>query len=225
MSPAPTVETAISRWIATFAGGAAPGRILDVGCGTRPYEPLFTGWEYIGIDVAVSGRPAEYKVVDQYFDGHSIPYPDESFDAVLCTEVLEHCVDATRIAGEIRRVLRPGGNAVITVPFMWGEHEMPYDFRRYSINGITQMLESVGLEVIRADRSQPGIDAIAALVASEINNSVRNLENGRLSIRARFVRQVEPYLWTILRRLWQSQYAFVRVYVDNLVVARRPFAD
>jgi SAM-dependent methyltransferase len=221
MTPAPIVETAISRWITTFSQEAAPGRILDVGCGTRPYEQLFVGWEYVGIDVAESGRPSEHKVVDRYFDGLTIPYQDESFDAVLCTEVLEHCVDATRIAGEIRRVLRPGGQAVITVPFMWGEHEMPYDFRRYSINGITQMLEFVGLEVIRAERSQPGIEAIAALVASEINNSVRNIESRPLSLRSRLMRRAEPYLWVILRRLWQSQYVFDRVYIDNLIVAER----
>ena len=96
-------------------------------------------------------RRPEFKVVDGYFDGLSIPYEEGAFDAVLCTEVLEHCVDAVRIVGEVRRVLKPGGHAVITVPFMWGEHEMPYDFRRYSINGITQVLQSVGLKIVRAD--------------------------------------------------------------------------
>jgi SAM-dependent methyltransferase len=214
--------TPIAAWIAEFAAGSRPGRILDVGCGTRPYESLFEGWDYIGIDVEESGRPSEYKKVDRYFDGLTIPFEDGSFDAVVCTEVMEHCVDPERLASEMLRVLRPHGTAVITVPFMWGEHELPYDFRRYSVNGINRLLESVGFDAIRVERSQPGIEAIAAVVASEINNSLANVDSRPPRFVGKVLRRVEPYLWALLRRLWASQYSFRRVYVDNLVVARRP---
>jgi SAM-dependent methyltransferase len=215
--------TAIAQWVADFATASPPGRILDVGCGTRPYEGLFASWDYVGIDVEESGRAGELKHVDRYFDGRSIPFEDGSFDAVMCTEVLEHCVDPVALTAEMHRVLRPGGGAVITVPFMWGEHEIPYDFRRYSINGISQLLEAAGFVVEQSVRSQPGVDALAALAASEINNALQTgSSSGAASLRARALRKIEPYLWAVLRRTWRSQYVFARIYIDNLIVARRP---
>jgi SAM-dependent methyltransferase len=221
----PLAKTSIEDWIAKFVADARPGRVLDVGCGTRPYEQLFEGWDYIGIDVEDSGRPGHNKQVDRYFDGLTIPFDDASFEAVVCTEVLEHCVDEERLASEMLRVLRPDGKAVITVPFMWGEHELPFDFRRYSVNGISRLLESVGFDVLQIERSQPGIDAIAALVASEINNSIVNVDDRPPSVIGKTLRRVEPYLWVALRRLWGSQYSFQRVYIDNLVIARRRMDD
>ena len=214
--------TALGAWVAKFAvSEGKAGRLLDVGCGTKPYASLFPSWEFVGIDLQVSGRPADGKRVDAWFDGLTIPYEDQSFDAVLCTEVLEHAADPDRLAAEMWRVLRPERRLLVTVPFIWGEHETPFDFRRYSGEGIRGLLERAGFEILDLERSQEGIDAIEALVASEMRSSElrRPLRPG---FRKRVADAVETTLWRMTTALWRRRYSFDRIYIDNLVLAMRP---
>jgi SAM-dependent methyltransferase len=213
------MPTAIQQMVATFASGLAEGSVvLDVGCGMRPYEALFAHCQYVGIDVEASGRKADYKKPDRYFDGLNIPYDSDSFQAVLCTEVLEHCVDPQALALEMHRVLTPGGRLLVTVPFMWGEHEMPYDFRRYSRNGIARQLETVGFASVAVERLTRGVDAIEMLVHSEIVNYEQNVAPpAGTTVRAR--RRFSDRLWALQLRLWRRLYDFERIYVDNAVIA------
>ncbi len=128
----------INRWsllqnISLFADGVpAEARVLDIGCGLKPYRSLFVAKEYIGIDIEGGGHSDQAKVVDVYYDGRTVPYPDTSFDVVICTQVLEHADNADMLVAEAARVLRPGGKAFFSMPFMYPEHEVPYDFRRYT---------------------------------------------------------------------------------------------
>jgi SAM-dependent methyltransferase len=76
-----------------------------------------------------------------------LPFTDAAFDAVICTEVLEHVADATVLLEELARVLRPGGYAVVTVPFVFHYHEDPEDVRRYTPPGLRRALEHAGFDV------------------------------------------------------------------------------
>ena len=107
-------------------------KILDVGCGIRPYEILFKNSEYIGIDIEGGGHKEEYKKVDKYFDGKNIPFRDNSFDLVICTQVIEHNIEYEFLLKEIYRVLKKNGFLLLTAPFVWNEHEIPYDFFRFT---------------------------------------------------------------------------------------------
>src|SRR5262245_49179144 len=92
-----------------------PRDVLDVYCGTRPYEDLLPPTAHcVGLDVV--GNP--YGVADVVSDTF-LPFGDESFDLVMCIQAFYYVPDPVRGASEIRRVLRPGGTAVITVPFVW----------------------------------------------------------------------------------------------------------
>src|SRR5215471_15028097 len=95
------------------------GKLLDFGCGRKPYENLFTVDEYIGIDVEISGHDHSHSRVDVYYDGNHIPFPDKSFDALFCSEVLEHVFNPDDVLTEIARVLKPGAKAILTTPFAW----------------------------------------------------------------------------------------------------------
>lgn len=120
------------------------GRLLDVGCGNRPYAPWYDRFaeRSVGLD-ATPGRG-----VDVLGFADRLPFADETFDTVVATEVLEHVTDARRAVAELHRVLRPGGHALVTVPFLYPTHEAPYDFRRFTHFGLRSLLEGHGLEVV-----------------------------------------------------------------------------
>ena|ERR1700722_5582721 len=146
----------IRRNLYTNIRRAAPllkGRLLDFGCGRKPYENLFSVSEYVGLDMEQTGHNHRNSKVDVYYDGKHIPFPDESFDALFCGEVLEHVFDPELVLPEIRRVLKPDATALLTVPFCWNEHETPFDYARYSIFGIKYLLEKHGFEVLEVQRS------------------------------------------------------------------------
>ena len=92
-----------------------PRDVLDVYCGTRPYDDLLpTTARCVGLDVV--GNP--YGVADVVSDAF-LPFDDDSFDLVICIQAFYYVPDPARGMSEIRRVLRPGGTALITVPFAW----------------------------------------------------------------------------------------------------------
>ena len=126
--------------------GLLTGRLLDVGCGQMPFRHLLpTGASYTGIDIPAAssfGMQQNADIVE--FDGTRIPFPDNHFDAVLCTEVLEHAMAPEALIAEMHRVLRPGGSLVMTVPFAARVHHIPYDFHRFTRYRLAQMFAAFG---------------------------------------------------------------------------------
>jgi len=121
------------RWIAARAAELPAGsRVLDVGAGSCPYRPLFAHCEYRSQDFTnLAGeqlRHGGYGQIDYVCDAGAIPVADGSFDAVLCTEMLEHVPDPLRVIGEIARVLKPGGRLILTAPLGSGIHQEPYHY-------------------------------------------------------------------------------------------------
>lgn len=138
------------------------GRLLDLGCGSKPYQNLFSNVnEYIGMDIEVSGNDKNNrKYIDVYYDGKTIPFESNSFDSVLSSEVFEHIFNLDEILKEIHRVLKPGGNALFTLPFVWEEHEKPFDFARYSKFGIQHLLVNAGFKIIAYKKSTNDFETI-----------------------------------------------------------------
>ena len=116
-------------------------KILDVGCGTKPYENLFTNCHYAGTDVEGAGHDDNLKKVDKFYDGKDIPFGDGEFDVIICTEVLEHSEYPEALAKEMHRVLKKDGILFVTIPFVWNEHAIPFDFRRYTTFGLQKLFK------------------------------------------------------------------------------------
>jgi len=136
------------------------GRVLDVGCGGKPYAPWLRQAEkdrIVGIDV-VPGPGVDVVVSE----GGRWPFPDGSFDAVLCTQVLEHVADVGGMLEEIHRVLAPSGTVIASVPFLYPEHGAPRDFHRFSRHGIVRRF-TARFEIAEA-RTEGGFGSTACML-------------------------------------------------------------
>ena len=138
------------------------GRLLDVGCGAKPYQRLFTVDAYVGLDID-SAASRKLGTADYFYDGNAFPFDDDSFDAVLCNQVLEHVFSPDTFLGEVKRVLKPEGKFLLTVPFVWDEHEQPFDYGRYSSFGLRALLEKQDFKVIQHDKSGADVTVIFQL--------------------------------------------------------------
>ena len=133
-------------------------RILDVGCGTGAnLEMLSEFGEAEGVDVSAEAldfcRTRGLQNVRQGEAEH-LPYEDNSFDLVTGLDVVEHLDDDVAGLQEMRRVLRPGGRALLFVPafmFLWGvQDDISNHRRRYTIASLEKVVRQAGLEVERA---------------------------------------------------------------------------
>jgi SAM-dependent methyltransferase len=138
----------ILRFVQQAAAATAAGaRVLDAGAGDSPYRELFAHCEYAASDWTESVHPGA-RLADIVAPLHDIPVEDASFDAVLCTQVLEHVPDPGAVLAELHRVLAPGGRLWLTVPFVGELHEEPHDFFRYTTYALRAGCERAGFETI-----------------------------------------------------------------------------
>jgi SAM-dependent methyltransferase len=138
------------------------GRVLDVGAGRAPWRELLNQTEYVGLDVEGSARfgmPRDIAVV--YYDGKRFPFDNATFDHVLCVEVLEHVPDPAALLSEIRRVLRPAGTLVLTVPWSARQHHLPHDYFRFTRNALTALLQAAGFTPTKISERGNDVAAIA----------------------------------------------------------------
>jgi len=135
-------------------------RLLDLGCGARPYA-----WMYGRRDIECIAADFDVRTpgLDVRLDAQALPFADASFDCVLFSEVVEHLPDAPRALAEISRVLRPGGVLLITWPFAYMMHEVPHDHARYTEFGMAHLLAAHGLRIEVLVR-RGGVLAVAAVI-------------------------------------------------------------
>jgi SAM-dependent methyltransferase len=159
-----------------FAGFS--GRILDIGCGNSPFRDLFdpTISEYQGIDVQEASSFGYQNPDTIYYDGRVIPFADQSFDAFLCTEVLEHVVDPAQLIREMHRVLRPEGLGILTIPWSARFHYKPFDYHRYTPSMLENLFKGFSEQTIR-----PRGTDLASIASKIVVAYLRNLSRLRPS--------------------------------------------
>lgn len=154
------------------------GRVLDFGCGAKPYRDLFKKCtEYIGCDIEISGHSHRNEQIDVFYDGKKIPFEDNYFDNIFTSEVFEHVFNLGPILDELNRVLKPGGYMLATVPFIWNEHEIPFDYGRYTSFGIKSLLKQHGFKVIKLKKSTNYVEMIYQMKMEYIRCEIFKINN------------------------------------------------
>jgi SAM-dependent methyltransferase len=119
--------------------------------------------EYVGIDIKNEGHDHVKEKVDVYYDGKTIPFEKETFDSILSSEVFEHVPDMNESCRELSRVLKPHGKILVTVPFVWQEHELPFDFRRFTSIGLRKVLNDNGFEIMKEEKTGCFMEVVVQL--------------------------------------------------------------
>jgi|SRR5688572_11525380 len=197
-------------------GKSISGKVLDVGCGTKPYEKLFSASQYIGLDTQQSGHKHYNSKVDVYYDGKVFPFTNGEFDAVVCFQVLDDIFDPDSFLKEVNRVLKSNGNLLLTVSFVWEEHEQPYDNVRYTSFGLNHVLSNNGFEVVQLKKSVNNFGLVFQLINAYIYRVLS------FHILAKMLAFLLAIPFTVLGLL--LGFILPRnhdLYLDNIVLARK----
>jgi SAM-dependent methyltransferase len=178
------IRSALSRWLrgeaAELEGGDAV-RVLDVGCGPKPYYPFFAAVasSYVGVDV-VDNPAAELKGPVE-----ALPVDDASFDLVICTQVLEHCDDPAQAVRELRRVTAPGGRVLASTHGVQVYHPSPVDYWRWTHEGLRRLFEqNASWTSLRVEAGAGTASALAMLLGIYVEIALRRtaLARGPVSL-------------------------------------------
>ncbi len=148
------------------------GDVLDAYCGSRPYDDLLpAGARCVGLDV--EGNP--YGVAD-VVSNEFLPFDDASFDLVTCFEAFHYVEDPVHGVAEIRRVLRPAGTALVSVPFVW-EYDPTILEHRYTGPELASLFE--GWEDVRVVENGGRIVAWATLTGTILERARSRIPDAR----------------------------------------------
>ncbi len=138
------VERINRAYVQEAAGRYGRGRVLDAGCGRRPYAEFYSDYTGLEFDrTRYADAPA-----DVWGSGMELPFRDKAFATVFSSQVLEHVPEPWRMVAEMARVLEPGGHLILTAPHIWGLHEVPQDYFRFTCYGLEHLARRAGLQPI-----------------------------------------------------------------------------
>jgi len=171
---------------------AAP--LLDLGCGNRPYKAYYPPGEALGADVVQSSTNNVDVVIDPTV---ALPFPDERFESILCTQVLEHVEDPYLLITESYRVLKPRGRLILTCPFIWELHERPHDYLRFTEYWLRKTLAETGFHVEVMERQGGDLATIGQLIC--LSMAVRKIHLPRV------LQKMYNQFWAFLDRRSPSE--------------------
>jgi SAM-dependent methyltransferase len=137
-------------------------RLLDVGCGVKPYAPWFAPYvtEHVGLDIAANPEADLTGTIE------AIPAEESSFDLVICTQVLEHCDDPAQGIRELRRVVKPGGRVLLSTHGVQVFHPTPHDYWRWTHEGLERLFLTNGTWASVSVRPAAGTATTLAILLS-----------------------------------------------------------
>lgn len=136
----------------------ASGKLVDLGCGTKPYSPLFAPHiaSYFGVDYkpAAETNYGSLTAADLYADCTETGLEGGAFDTLLSTQVIEHVYDTGKFVKECHRLLKKGGVGLFTIPMSWRSHAEPYDYYRFTKFSIEKIFSEAGFETLELKETE-----------------------------------------------------------------------
>lgn len=140
----------VTKFVRRVSEGLTRGKfVLDAGAGECAYRRFFQHCTYISVDLAVGEVTWNYKNLDCIAFLDHLPFENASFDVVLCTQVLEHLEWPRETLSEFNRILKPGGRLFLTAPMSQSQHQVPYDFFRYTSFGLRSICEHANFTQVK----------------------------------------------------------------------------
>lgn len=188
------------------------GHALDIGAGNGRYKAMLSPYfsKYETADIV---HDADYVV-----DAAHIPVADNTFDTVVSFQTLEHVEDERAVVSEMYRVLKPGGRAVVTAPFLTAQHNDPTDFRRYSKDGMALTLRRAGFEIVEIGSYGGLFAAIGSFIRFTLTNPTKDPMRKPRGRVARKISHWSVKLFVWLDRMWTLDEV---VYGNVYAVARK----
>lgn len=158
--------------------GEIEGRLLDIGCGNRPFDKwLPPDVEYIGLDYPPTISKGYTGHADVFGDGQLLPFMNDCFDVITILDVMEHLPSPKAAFDEMIRVLRPGGVVIMRTPFLYPLHDLPYDFHRWTAEGLKQFCSDNSAELVSVSHYGRSLETAALLanlaIAKALLDSVK----------------------------------------------------
>lgn len=193
------------------------GKMLDFGCGSKPYRSLFEVKEHIGVDIENPAHNNDISHVDKFYDGKEIPFEDDFFDSIFSSEALTHIFNLEEIVPELNRVLKKKGYFLLTVPFVWKENEKPHDSVRFTSFGIKYLLEKNGFEVIVQEKRGNYFQAISQLLNDYLYSAIPSIK---------FLKFLVTVLFIFPLNLLELLFSFFLpknndLFINNVIVAQK----
>lgn len=121
------------------------GSTLDAGAGTLLFKKVISQYSasYVSTD-----KYSVHSELDYQYDIKDLKFPCESFDTVFCNQVLEHVDDPYQALKEMTRVLKKDGMLILGTPFYYYLHGLPYDYFRFTEQGLKKIVCDHGFEIV-----------------------------------------------------------------------------
>ncbi len=190
------------------------GKLLDLGCGFVPYYEFYK--PFIDDNVCVDWENSLHK--NEYLDhacdlNQPLPFENECFDSILSTAVLEHLYNPKQFVKECTRILKQGGILILSSNFCYWEHEIPFDYFRYTQFFYKKIAEENNLEVLELHPVGDGIAVIADTLA-KISFSLKHK-----NLIYRWLYKITKYI--ALRNLKNNKTIFSKMSFGHFAVYRK----
>ena len=187
------------------ASHASGGPILDAGSGYQRYRPFFDSCLYLGQEHPVAG--VVNKEINQYdilCDVRQIPLQDESLRAILSTSSLEHMEYPDDFFKESFRTLLPGGGLFVQVPFMYLEHEAPFDFQRPTRYGLRRWFEYNGFQRVAVEPASSSMYSAITIMNWALQQQPFVDNSVGIRIRRKLIQKIWPRITWWLTRIYDK---------------------